>query len=152
MAKLTPGETARVRIEHNDGLLDTDLTLLSVASSWRPTHRHPQDRRADRPCSACRWTEVRIYRSPEPDKHGAWSYIVRTSGVSSIEGERRFERVVETQSAERVLETLTHRTADKRSLPRISIEAMTEAAGRDDDLRDAWLDVRDAMIDQTRVA
>lgn len=145
---VVPGDTTRVRVQHNDGVLDADLTLLAVASSRRPTHRHI----ADRPCSACRWTEVRIYRTPQRDAHGRWVYVVRTSGVSSIEGEKRFERVVETGSAERVLETLTHRSGERRSLPRISIEAMTEAAGRDDDLREAWLDVRDAMIDQARVA
>jgi len=154
MAKLAvePGETTRVRIQHTDGVLDADLTLLSVASSRRPTHRHALDQVPDRPCSACRWTEVRIYRTPTLDSQGRWSYVVRTSGVSSIEGEKRFERVVTTGSAERVLETLTHRSGEKRSLPRISIEAMTEAAGRDNDLRDAWLDVRDAMIEQARVA
>ena len=128
------GQIEHITVEHIDGTLDAEVKLLGFASSQRDMHR------TDRSCSHCRWTEVRIYRSPDKDDDGFWTYYVRTSGASSIPNERRFERVLTTNSALRVMEALTHRRDGKVSIPRISIDAITEAAGRDDDLFEAWVE------------
>lgn len=130
------GDVARVTVEHTEGVMDAEVELLGMASSQRPEHRHE----SGRSCSACRWTEVRIYRSTERNEDDRFVYFVRTSGVSEVSGEVRFERVVETSSPYRVMEVLTHRAGEKTSLPRISIEAMSEAAGYDSGLREAWLE------------
>src|ERR1700759_4379844 len=127
------GELAHLHVEHPDGLLDVDATLLGLGSSHRPTHRHDERTRS---CAACRWTEVRIYRPDDPDSDRP-TYHVRTSGCSSLDGEVRLERVISTQSPDRVMETLPHRSGGKPQLPRVSIDAMTEAAERDRNLRSA---------------
>lgn len=84
-------------------------------------------------CSACRWLETTIYVT-DTDK-----YVVHTIGRTIVPGEQDYPRVTFTESAYEVVELLTVRGHDEPFIPRPSARALAQAADRDDDMHDAYV-------------
>lgn len=110
--------------------------LLSHTSSCRSTHSHSDGAPAAARCSACRWTEVSIYRTDEDRP----AYFVETVGETVVPGERRLVQLERTTSAHWVVETLVTRRRDgEMFLTRAARQALAEAAAVDKSLDDAFV-------------
>lgn len=152
-----PGGLTRFTVAGRDGeTLDFTGRLLGRDSSYQSHHTHDALRSAakNEKCSACRWFEVAIYRryltekidldtippaisaiEPEPG-----DYIVHTVGVSTVAGEQRLSRIASTDSAFEIIEFLTVRKVDKEPFITVqSSRALAQAAARDEDIRDAYI-------------
>lgn len=114
-------------------------------------------------CSACRWFEVRIFRvtaeviddecnctggiaesnyAHEPHcgtVPASGKYLLVTYGLSIVPGEVAKRRFLWTNSAFRVLESLTQRRAGSAFLPATSAQVLAEAAAFDEDLAEAYV-------------
>jgi hypothetical protein len=80
-----------------------------------------------------RWFVVDIFRTSDG------VYVVYTQGMSQIEGETTFVRIVQTSSAFEIIELLTVYHNGKTYLPRQSARAIAQAAQWDDNVRDAYV-------------
>ena len=146
---VSPPLTYRLAVP--SGAEDVTGYLLGYASSQRIQHTHRGDYAAvlddvtgrREHCGACRWFEVRIIREvtlPDVGRRGRFNYVVHTQGSSAIPGDKTYCRLVRTKSALEVIELLTiRRQGGTPSLPGHSARAITQAADRDDDLYDAWI-------------
>lgn len=111
-------------------------TLLGEASSKYESHNHDEkyvSQSTQIRCSACRWQEVRLYKTH------TGKYIVYTVGKTVIAGERDFIRLRETTSAFEIIELLTVRRTAKTFLPVPAARALAQASQYDDDIRDAYV-------------
>lgn len=110
--------------------------MLSEASSHETTHTHAMGTLPTQRCSACRWFEVRIYRSAgEPAM-----YYVEMRGRSILEGETDRGRIESTPSAHWVVECLVqHRNGSEAFIPNVSRRALAEAAAVDVGIDDAFV-------------
>jgi hypothetical protein len=116
--------------------------LLGHSSSRRDRHSHPGPdvTPAGWKCSACRWIEIRIFRTDDD------SYLVHTEGHTVVPGESIRITVSRTDSPYTVIELLTLRGrrtgghVGSAFLPQPSALALAEAAHYDTELRDAYLD------------
>lgn len=110
--------------------------LLGAATSQRPQHNHPGERQVQGgiPCHACRWFEVRIIVTEDEE------YIVSYQGYTTIEDETHRSTVHRTRSPHTVIEVLTQVRNKEAFIPRTSRIALSEAAGRDDGIEQAWVD------------
>lgn len=106
--------------------------LLGSASSQRVRHEHHHGK----PCSACRWFEVRIVRNL--DDPG--DYLVSFEGFTVVTGETHRCTVHRTLSAHTVLELLTQVRGGETFIPRTSRLALSEAAAHDEEMERAWID------------
>lgn len=115
-------------------------------------------------CSACRWFEVRIFtvecvytdkctcpaksdndvisRAHQancgelPPEH---KYLVLTYGITTVPGESHKRRAVWTDSPYEIVEILTQRNASGTFLPATSARVLSQAAGSDSGIRDAYI-------------
>jgi hypothetical protein len=108
---------------------------LGAGTSQRDSHNHPGDYpNPGQKCSACRWYEVTIYISDDE------KFIVHTTGDSKVPGEKRFSRIIETDSAFEVVEILVVRKRDNDPyLPAQAARALAQAAEIDDRIREAYI-------------
>lgn len=116
--------------------------IIGASTSEAQFHNHPGDyllpaqsgttgRRLK--CSACRWLETKLYTTD------AGKYVVHTIGRSVVPGEQDYARVTFTESAYEVVELLTVRGQAEPFIPRPSARALAQAADRDDDMHDAYV-------------
>lgn len=127
-----------------DGTFNFTGELLAHVSSRWQTHNHPGTSPGDARCSACRWTEVEIFRTrPESVLAGVGSalatYLVVTRGCSSVPGERVFVKSSWTDSPYEVVEILTQRKNGQVFLPGPAARALSRAAEYDDGVNDAYV-------------
>lgn len=118
-----------------DSALQFEGVLLGSASSRRNNHS-PHEGDCALPgvrCSACRWFEVRIFRTIEQE------YVVEMTGQTVVYGEKTRHRAELTRSPHWVVEVLTQRDNDRRFIPLVSKRALSEAAANDVALEDAYL-------------
>lgn len=118
----------------------TGQQLAAVSSRWQ-THGHDQEvaPRGVR-CSACRWTEVEIYRSdPRLRLTVQGTYLVVTRGCSAVSGEQEYTKTTWTDSPYEVLEILTQRKAGQVFLPGPAARALARAAEFDEGINDAYV-------------
>lgn len=125
------------------------MLLASATSEWA-THGHEQEfaGRGER-CSACRWTEIEIYRVPdnvlaaalvEPYVGGPLGkYLVVAKGCSVVPHERTFVRATWTSSPYEVLEILTQRRGERVTLPGPAARALSVAAEYDEGINEAYV-------------
>lgn len=121
--------------------------VLGQATSEDPQHNHRTEyvsplrqtngQRAS--CSACRWFEVTIYGTPD-------DYVLHTVGRSIVPGEIDYARVIRTASAYEAVEILTVRQKGNVFIPAPSLRALAQAAAKDEDMRDAYINRPDALI------
>lgn len=107
--------------------------LLGAATSHRRRHNHDENRWPTTPCHACRWFEVRIIRDDATNE-----YVVSFQGFTQIPGERHRHTVHRTSSPYSVIEILTQQRDGETRIPRTSRMALSEAAGRDVGIEEAW--------------
>jgi hypothetical protein len=121
---------------------------IGHASSRRSDHNHPTDQpyephsRADsanrKPCHACYWTEVKIFRT-----HGEGNrakYVVYTAGGTSVPGATTFSRLTWTDAHHEVLEVLIDRSSGRPpTMTATTARAMAQAASKDPDIEHAWI-------------
>lgn len=129
--------------EQTIGTLRFEGWIIGAATSRQRVHRsHGDERFAPRKvkCSACRWNEVTIYVRQHPEDNNRFDYVVVTVGASEVPGEVDLQTITETSSAFEVLEALTVRPRSGAPfLPGQYASALAQAASRDDDLREAYL-------------
>lgn len=132
---LDPGDTTTFELPTPEGAVLVEGRLLGFATSHRESHNHfpGETPGGGRPCSACRWVEIRILRDTDD------TYVVSTVGHSVLEGETTRSRVIFTDSAFEILEVLTDRRNHTTRLPNVAARAVAIAAANDDDIRDAYI-------------
>lgn len=150
------------------GRLEFLGVLLAEVSTRADEHVelvHPPGRHAapgDR-CSACRWSEVRVYRVTaavgvcgdcraaeatrtdprSPDPRPSFGWVVETVGGSSVPGETARTRAVHVHEPRRVVSTLVQQRTDRNGdvldafIPTFARRALDEAADEDPALADA---------------
>jgi hypothetical protein len=133
------GCDGRWRLPTNDegGEVELTGTLLGVGASRRYRHKHDGDVvPTDGRCSACRWFEVRIFRT-EDDR-----YLLHFAGRSVVPGEVTRYRTEWTSSGFDVLEALTTRREGGRDvyLTAPAARALAQGAEYDDGLREAYVE------------
>lgn len=116
--------------------------FLGMSKSWHPGHTdrdkskiHPgfDFARAGVRCPTCRWFEPRIFREKNDGR-----FLVYQVGRSVVPGEVDYPRCEWAMQASEVLEILVTRGQEKVYFTRIAARTLSQAAGYDDDLRDAW--------------
>lgn len=121
---------------------------IGHASSRRSDHNHPDNSpyepttRTDtanrKPCAACYWTEVKIFRT-----HGEGNrakYVVYTAGGTSIPGAQTFSRLTWTDAHHEVIEILVERRSGQPpTMNATTARALSQAASCDRDLDYAWI-------------
>jgi hypothetical protein len=118
-----------------DSTLTFSGDLIGEASSQRRRHtEHDQPFAAPGlRCSACRWFEVRIFRTADLE------YVVEMTGQTIVDGERVRHRVETTASPYWVIDILTQHDAERRFIPIVSKRALAEAAARDVAIESAYV-------------
>ncbi len=124
--------------------------FLGLGSTFRPTHfRHPHstfmESGSGLKCNRCRWFELRIFY--DNDQTG---YLLHFAGRSMVPGEiqrYRFERAL---TAYELIEIMSGKAAhgqqsrnDPDFVPHLTApgrRALSQAAGFDDDIKDAYKD------------
>ena len=116
--------------------------LLGTATSEVDQHNHPDtdyvapgrdEYGRKNKCGACRWLESTVYRTD------GGKFVLHTVGRTIVPGEIDYGRIVDTSSAYELLELATVR-AGKPYLPAPTARALAQAADKDDDVRDAYVD------------
>lgn len=117
--------------------------LLGLGSSQRPRHQnHAPGEPAPRGthCSACRWTEIRIFAvDQEATPTALGKYLVVKRGASIIPGETDFVEWEWLVTGHEVMELLTTRRGTDTFLTMPASRAASQAAEYDGGMRDAWL-------------
>lgn len=114
--------------------------LLGEASGRKTRHTHGLLEEPSRRCSACRWTEARVYRimvsgtENLPRWRGA-DYVVELVGRTVVHGETDRRSAWRVASPHSVIELLN----SSRSSSLAARLALSEAAGRDEALEDAYI-------------
>lgn len=132
-------------LENREGEANTRVVgrLLGFGSSQRADHTHgrgggePSRRR----CPACRWFEIRILRVSEQSQATPGPYLVHTLGPSTVPGERTFVRSEFAVTAYEVIELCTVRQGERGEpyMPAAAARALSQAAGVDDAIQDAYV-------------
>ena len=121
--------------------------LLGLGSSRRNHHKHDTDHVGkDGRCSACRWFEVRIFKTDADivldDQTFGPGYFLHFAGRSEVPGEVTRYRTEWTSSGFDVLEALTTRREGgmKVSLTAPAARALASAASYDPALKEAYVE------------
>ncbi len=159
---VTQTETAtRLELATPQGVVVVRGYVLGQSSSQRDQHNHPPgvqplDEGGRRRCAACRWLETLIIEELDESKP---RYVIHTVGRSVVPGESDRPRLVRTDSASEVVETLhvsRRRLAgdgpEETFIPRPSLLALAQAADSDVDLRDAYRARRVVVVQVDRPA
>lgn len=113
----------------------TGVLLGEATSRWErhTDHELPYAPRFER-CGACRWTEVRVYRTE------AGSYVIETVGRSLVPDEVDLSRVTVAESAAGAVETLhTYDQDEVRYITKTAREAALAAAAQDEKFAEAFM-------------
>lgn len=138
----------------NDNVTEITGILLGAASSQMRTHNHSHSQNKilgsrqshpsyrDKPCSACRWSEIKIIGVEQMDgvEPSKTTFAVSYIGHSTIPGEVTRHSLVITTSAYTVVETLTQVRDGSPYIPRIARLALSEAAGHNSSIETAWIE------------
>lgn len=111
-----------------------DTVQLGHETSRRALHyRHDNTEFAPlgHRCSACRWFEIGLYRTPN-------KYVVWTCGHTMVPGEESRITIHETDNEFRVVEFLTVRKGANVFLPTPSAAVLAQAAKYDTGIQDAY--------------
>lgn len=146
------GRTDFWDIPTESGIVRVEAVFLGTSSSYRSGHRgrrsasnptgenHPGSDYATGAvrCSSCRWFEPRLFRETGP----LGRFLAHRTGVSLVPGEVDRFRLEYLHSAHEVIEHfVTRRSGADSTPPFLSVPAakiLGQAAGFDDDLRQAW--------------
>lgn len=146
------GRTDFWDIPTESGMVTVEAVFLGTSSSYRSGHRgrrspsnptgqnHPDSDFATGAirCSSCRWFEPRLFRETGPLAR----FLVHRTGVSLVPGEVDRFRLEYLLNAHEVIEYFVTRHSGPGSTPPfLSVPAakiLGQAAGFDDDMRDAW--------------
>lgn len=121
--------------------------LLGKSTTRTDIHNHPEGEyppnRRDasaprRKCSACRWHEAYIYADDDTD-----GYVLLTVGGTAVPGEIPFKRMTRSSTPMELMATMVVRTASPY-IPISSERALAQAADADDDIREAYTQMRAA--------
>lgn len=116
--------------------------MLGIGSSQRPRHQNhlPGETAPPRThCSACRWTEIRIFGCDPDDGKALAPYLVVKRGASIVPGEKDYIEWEWLTAGHEVLEKLTTRRGSDVFLTPPASRAASQAAENDPGMRDAWL-------------
>lgn len=111
--------------------------FLGFSSSHTENHSdraHPNERKEPLPgirCSACRWSEFRLFRE-EGSEHTRWPYLIHFTGRSILPGEDTRYRVSDILTAREVIEELTTRKGGSVYLSIPAASLLAQAAEIDD--------------------
>lgn len=117
--------------------------FLGMGSSHRPSHQHrfPPYAEPGKPCSACRWTEVRLFQECEAPEGGERSgrYLVVRTGRSAVPGEETRTSFGYLDTASEVVRSLISWSEDgAASLAYGPRQALVQASTYDDGLNEAY--------------
>lgn len=127
--------------------------FIGLGSSVRDRHQNHRDgaphAEPKMHCNACRWFETRIFRlvteHDEDSELAGANYVLHHSGVSIVPNEVVYYRYEVLRSGFEVIEALTIRKNDSRGNPqppfltRPAARALSQAAGYDTELREAYV-------------
>lgn len=82
-------------------------------------------------CSACRWSEFRIFKESDDSKK-SWPYLIHFTGISTIPGEETRYRISDILTAREVIEELTTRKGGSVYLSIPAASLLAQAAEIDD--------------------
>jgi len=114
---------------------------LGMSSSFRRKHRmeaHKGGAQWVAPgvwCSACRWTEFRIFKEDDDE---ALPYLLHKTGRSAVPGEVSWHSFEEMLGAEGLIESLTTRRKGSAFLSIPAGRVLTQAIAFDKLLKEAW--------------
>jgi hypothetical protein len=153
--EITPEQTrdvARWELETRDGVLVVTGRLIGWGTSRRLEHNHTSQpaRRTLHPsqqftpegrCSACRWTELYIFRVVAGDGPSNGHYLVYSLGPSVAPGEKTFANTRWATSGFEVVELCTVRRGDRVEpfLPGSNARALAMAASHDVSIESAYV-------------
>lgn len=138
-AQVAQREVEEYELLTPEGPIQVRGQLLGFSTSEREQHNHDErtlQTASDLSwkCSACRWVEIRIIRDDDD------TFAVSTLGRSRVPGETDRSRVIFTDSPHEVIELLTDRRPGRNPrLPFAAARALAQAAQRDDDMHDAYV-------------
>ncbi len=149
-------ETKTYELIHRDTTTALRAQLLGSTSSQKTRHNHEPDNPPvkdtpaalpstnTKPCAACFWTEIKIFRIPEdaealPHQRQRGKYVVYQTGSSSIPGKDIYTKLIFTDSYHEVIELLvTRHSHQPPTLTATAARALAQAAAYDEDLDHAW--------------
>lgn len=149
-------ETKTYELIHRDATTALRAQLLGSTSSQKTKHNHEPDNPPvkdtytaapstnTRPCAACFWTEIKIFRIPEDAEIPAYirnrgKYAIYQAGSSSIPGKDIYTKLIFTDSYHEVIEILVTRHHNQPpTLTATAARALAQAAAYDEDLDHAW--------------
>lgn len=132
------GEQGKWKLPVDGGFEEVDGTYLGMSSSRSPRHftrSHPDG--IDKPpskgarCSACRWSEFRIFREEENGTPISRPYLVHITGGSVVPGETSRCRIEDMLTGPEVIEILTTRRDRMAYLSVPAGDVLAQAAGID---------------------
>lgn len=113
--------------------------LIGSSSSGQDAHQSHTTEWADRKvrCSRCRWIEIDIY-TDVTDNGQSYRYLVHTVGRSDVPGEKDLARFKLVKNAMSVVEALVTVQGPEARLTVVAREALAEASGYDEDIREEF--------------
>jgi hypothetical protein len=141
-------------LETDQADYDFEGVTLGASTSQRGFHNHEEDflpavmhslesNARRRKCSACRWFEVRIFRTD------GGKFVAHTVGRSIVPGETDYSKVIFTDSATDLIDKLTVRGVAEPFLPAPALRALEQAADKDEKINQA-LDDREVPVVEIR--
>jgi len=147
-------ETSVWQLETRDGFIQITGILLGFATSQRTEHSHvissvgfenaepgvaAQGRNTR--CTACRWSEIYIFRVEAGDGPVGGNYLVYTLGPSIVRGEKTFANARFASSGHEVMELCTVRKGDRATpfLPASHARALAMASDVDGRIENAYV-------------
>jgi len=136
------GEKGDWEIPGSEDTLSFSGTFLAFSSSRKMIHdsrAHPggteknpipimgHDGKPIR-CSACRWSEFRLFKEDEKGIGARWPYIIHFTGMSIVPGEHTRFRIVDILTAREVIENLTTRRGGSAYLSVPAARLLAQAA------------------------
>lgn len=133
---IMPAKTS-VRLPRTNGttLTITNAVQLGHHTSARDEHyRHPDTEYAPQKhrCSACRWFEVYLFRTPT-------DYVLWSCGHTIIPGENNRITIERTPNEYRIVELMTVRRGESAFLPAPSAYVLADAAKIDEGILEAYV-------------
>jgi hypothetical protein len=126
--------TILLPMPNGDKMRLDDAVQLGHNSSKRTSHyKHTtQFAPLGNRCSACRWFEVSLYRTPT-------SYVIWSCGHTIVDGETSRITIHETDNEFTIIEHLTVRKGSTVFLPQPSALVLAQASKYDDGIQDAYI-------------
>lgn len=129
------GERGDWKIPGKEDTLSFSGTFLAFSSSHSQTHSiraHPNKETIPiERCSACRWSEFRLFKEDDREKT-RWPYLIHFTGKSILPGEQTRFRIADILTAREVIENLTTRRGGSAYLSVPAAKLLAQAAEIDD--------------------